>query len=80
MKVVQNPHKDQGMHKKSPQQQIFSSSYPPVVSPSKVLLIFLLLVKWCGDHHELTVDFHGDGKEELSMKKNGPGKFVRQLF
>jgi hypothetical protein len=21
-------------------------------------------VRWCGDHYELTVDFHGDGKEE----------------
>jgi hypothetical protein len=67
----------QGTHQETPQQQMFLSGYPPMCSPSKALLNFLLWVKWCGDHCELTVDFRGDGKEELSMKKNGPGKFVK---
>jgi hypothetical protein len=77
---VQSPLKDQGIHQKAPQQLMFLGSYPPMCSPRKALLNVLLWVKWCGDHCELTVDYCRDGKEESSMKKNGPGKFVRQIF
>jgi hypothetical protein len=75
---VQSHLKDQGMHQKSPQQMIFLRGYPPKYSGSKALLTFSVWVKWCGDHHEFTVDFLGNGKGESSMKQNGPGKFVRQ--
>jgi hypothetical protein len=59
---------------------MFLSSYPHMSAPSKAVFNISLRLKWCRDHHELTVDFHGDEKEESSIKKNGPGKFVRQLF